>query len=79
MNELEQRDLGRDIIIILVSLVFLFLAPIWFKLGFYLLHVLDSRFPLWIAQLTYWKTMLIVFSVRVLIGITAGIKVDTNK
>ena len=75
MSEFEDRDVARDVIVILVSLASLFLAPLWFKLGFYWLHALDSRFPIWVAQLAYWKTMLAVIAIRLAIGSSGNIKV----
>lgn len=75
MSEFENRDLARDIIIILVSLASLFLTPVFFKLGFYWLHALDSRFPIWIAQMAYWKTLFTVIAIRFTIGSSGNVKV----
>ncbi len=72
MDELEQRAFGRDVLIILTALTLLFLSPVFFKLGFYGIHYFVPQVPVWIAQLAYWKTMLVIILVRFAFGITNG-------
>ena len=64
MDEFEARDLSKDIGIIIGALLGVFLAPVFFKFGFIWLHALDPRFPIWIARLAYWRTLLIVIAFR---------------